>query len=159
MKPDIKKREHMPKLIKFLPVFILFSCLIVLPANAGNRIHTQIKIIKASTQSNHVDPELSGIISQFKRDFRYTSYRLVRSQNLNQSIGQSGRTSLPGGRTLVVTPITKDRGWIRYKITILKNNKAVLQTQFKLKNNTDFNIVLVRMKKGALLLNIFGSAN
>lgn len=146
---------------RYFKIALLLSTLLLFTASpilAKNRVLTQVKVIQASSQSNQIDPGLAPIISELQSVMRYTSYRLLSSQNLNLGFGQSGRVSIPGGRTLIVTPLQMKGQRIPYQIKILKNNRSIFQTRIQLNNNSSVTIGGPKHKKGVILLNIRGSA-
>lgn len=131
-------------------------CLFSLPAFADGNVLTRIKVIHASTGSRHVDPQLKNISSELNSVFRYTAYRLLSEKKMRLGFDEKGRVSLPGGRTLVVSPADMQKKRIRYHINILKNKRSVFKTQVLLRNNSSISIGGPRFKKGVLIFNITG---
>ena len=138
---------------------ILATILFCSPAMAERKAHTRVTVIHASTGPRHVDPGLSPIISELESVFKYTSYRLITSSDMTLGMNQTGRVSLPGKRTLTVTPMNAGRGRIPYQIRIMKKRKPVFQTKILLKNNSSVTIGGPQHKKGVLLFNIQGNLN
>lgn len=149
----------MYKFFRTVSVFTAIICFLSLPAFAGNRINTQVKVIHASTGAKHVDHGLAPLISELRSVFRYTSYRLIKTQSLHQTFSRSDHISLPGKRNMVITPISMNGRRIRYRINIVKNKRSVFQTQIQLRNNSSVTIGGPQFKNGVLVLNIHGSAN
>ena len=147
----------MVRIIKILLVLIGIFCFFTQPAFAKNRVLTDVKVIHASTDSNHFDPRLKGIISELRSVFKYTSYRLLKDQSMDLKFKQRGQVDLPGKRTLVVIPSDMDGKRIRYQINIQKNNRSIFQTQVLLKNNSSITIGGPQFNDGVLLFNISGS--
>ncbi|MBT3177094.1 MAG: hypothetical protein HOG03_08805 [Desulfobacula sp.] len=151
-------------MIKFIKIILLFTgisylCFFPQHAFAKNRILTNVKVIHASTGPQHVDPSLNKIISGLQSVFKYTSYRLIKDQQLNLGFKESGQVSLPGKRTLVVIPANMEGKRIRYQISIQKNRQSIFQTQVLLKNNSSITIGGPQFNNGVLLLNISGSVH
>ncbi|MCD4721137.1 MAG: hypothetical protein K8S13_14955 [Desulfobacula sp.] len=147
----------MIRLIKILLILAGIFCFFSQPALAKNRVLTDVKVIHASTGPNYVDPSLKEIISELKSVFKYTSYRLLKDQNLDQRFNQESRVNLPGKRVLVVMPSGMEGKRIRYQINIQKNNRSIFQTRVLLKNNSSITIGGPQFKNGVLLFNISGS--
>lgn len=150
-------------MVRFIQIILILAgiscvCIFPKPAAADNQVLTDVKIIHASTASDHIDPGLKGIISELRSVFKYTSYRLIKEQSLNQGFNKEGRISLPGNRTLTVMPSNMENKRIRYQINISKDNQSVFQTQVLLKNNSSITIGGPQFDKGVLLFNISGSA-
>ncbi len=149
----------MIRFIKILLLIIGIFCIISQQAQAvaKNRVLTNVKVIHASTVSNHVDPSLKRIISELKSVFKYTSYRLLNNRNLNLGFNEMGRVALPGKRTLIVIPSNMEGKRIRYQINIQKNRQSIFQTRVLLKNNGSITIGGPQFNNGVLLFNISGS--
>lgn len=135
-------------------LFLLFFS----PASANTRISTIVKVIHASTASSHVDPQLKNISAELNSVFKYTSYRLLNEKQMSLGFNENGRVSLPGGRTLVVSPTDMPKNRIRYQINILKNKKPIFRTQVLLQNNNSITIGGPQFKNGVLIFNITGRA-
>ena len=71
---------------------------------AKNTCRISVDTILAARNDTVVDPQLKRHIGELQSMFNYTSYRLLSSESLNLSLGQSGMVSLPGDRRLKITP-------------------------------------------------------
>jgi archaellin len=136
---------------------LFFICL--QPAFAAGKVDTIVKVIHASTGSSHVDPQLKDISNELDSVFKYTSYRMLSEKQMQLEFNQDGNVSLPGGRTLIVTPADMQKNRIRYHINILKNNKSIFKTQVLLRNNNSITIGGPQYKNGVLLFHITGRAD
>ncbi|MBU1342620.1 MAG: hypothetical protein KKE44_20245 [Proteobacteria bacterium] len=149
----------MVRLFKILITITGIFCFLVQPAFGNSQVLTDVKVIHASTGSQHVDPGLNPIISELQSVFKYTAYRLLNDQQLNLRFNQKGRVTLPGERTLTVMPSDMDGKRIRYQIEIQKNNQPIFQTQVLLRNNSSITIGGPQFNNGVLLFNISGSVH
>ncbi len=97
MRHDVKKRKVMGKFIKIcLSGCLIFAlCFVSVPAFGKGQVMTRVKVIHASTGQNYLDPGLRDIISELETVFKYTSYKLLKEKNLNQSFNRQGRVNLP----------------------------------------------------------------
>lgn len=143
--------------IKVILLLIIITAVFTVPVLAKGRVKTKVKVIHASTRSNHIDPGLAPIISEIGSVFKYTSYRLISSDVMNLGVNQTGRVSLPGKRSLVLTPLPMKGKRIPYQINILKKKRSAFQTKVLLKNNSSVTIGGPAYKDGVLLFNIRGS--
>ncbi len=143
--------------IKSFVVFIGVCFLFTQPAFAKAKILTQVKVIHASTASNHIDTGLKDISSELQSVFKYTSYRLLNEKSMSLGFNQKGKVNLPGKRTLVVEPLNIEGKRIQYQINIQKKKKKIFQTKVLLKNNRSITIGGPQFKKGVLIFNISGS--
>jgi hypothetical protein len=143
--------------LKIILILSAFFCLFTGSLSAKENIATRVMVIHASTESNHIDNSLKGIISELKSVFKYTSYRMLNDQRISQQFNQKGSISLPGNLTLVIIPTNMDGKRIQYQISIQKGSKSIFQTQVLLKNNSSITIGGPKYKNGYLLFNISGS--
>lgn len=143
--------------IKAIFIFCLGALFLsISPAFAADKVSTHVKVIHASTGSKHVDPQLKNISDELNSVFKYTSYRLIKQENMDLKFGQQGQVNLPGSRTLTVQPIDMDGKRIRYHIHIRKNKKKIFQTKILLKNDSSITIGGPQYEGGVLLFNIDG---
>lgn len=147
-------------MVRSLKIFLIISGILYFFTNPGlarTKVVTNVKVIHASTGSNHVDPGLRATISELKSVFKYTSYKLLKNQRLNLDFNQKGRITIPGKRALIIEPKNMAGKRIRYQINIEKNNHSIFQTQVLLKNNNSITIGGPQFKNGVLLFHISGS--
>ncbi len=143
--------------IKTIVVFLGICFLFTQPAVANDQVLTHVKVIHASTSSNHIDANLKNISSELQSVFKYTSYQLLNEKSMSLRINQKGQVTLPGKRTLTVVPLNIDSKGIRYQINIRKNKKKIFQTKALIINNRSLTIGGPQFKKGVLIFNISGS--
>jgi len=148
--------------VRFKKIFLIFSgiawlCLFSQPVLGKTKLLTDVKVIHASTGLQYIDPGLKKIIPELKSVFKYTSYRLLKDERLNQQFNHKGRVKLPGKRTLIITPLDMQGKRIQYQINIQKNKRLIFQTKVLLKNNRSITIGGPKFDNGVLLFNISGS--
>ncbi len=145
------------------PCLLVFAVLILswhgtpeyLLADESCRI--SVDTILAARDDAVVDPRLKRHIGELQSMFNYTSYRLLSSEALNLSAGQSGMVSLPGNRRLKITP-HKIRG-SRADITLqmMKRKRTVFQTQIQLLNRGSLFVGGPKYQNGNLIFKISSS--
>lgn len=128
-------------------------------ADADGTITCSIRVIHAASDLSHIDPELKDLASQLQSVFKYTSYKLIDSQEMTIATSAGGTVSLPGGRMLEIVHggVSGDR--IKFTIRIMKNSSQVFTTQILLKNRSSVTIGGPDFNNGYLLFNISGSSN
>ena len=136
---------------------LIIGWLSVSPAWAAGSVTTRVTVVHAADGPGHIDSGLSTIASELQSVFKYTSYRLIKTRTLDLKSGQNGQVSLPGGRTLILTPLQIKGKRIPYQIQILKKNRSVFQSRIQLNNNSSVTIGGPKYKNGVLLFNIRGS--
>ena len=138
--------------------WVCLACLFSPPALAATVTYTtHVKVIQAAEGLPHVDPGIQSIVREMKSVFKYTQYRLIKTQTLTLGENQEGRMALPGRRTLVMTPVNRADSRITYRIRIEKNRSPVFRTQVMLLNHSSITIGGPRFKNGVLLFNIQGN--
>ena len=125
-------------------------------AIAGNTVKTDVRVIYASQDQNHIDPELKDLAAELGSVFKYTSYKLIKAKTMNLGNNQKGAVQLPGKRSLVVTPVKISGEKIKYQIGIFKSGDQIFKTQILLNNKRSITIGGPKFKKGYLLFNISG---
>lgn len=93
-----------------------------------------VDTILAARNDTVVDPQLKRHIGELQAMFNYTSYRLLSSESLNLSVGQSGLVSLPGDRRLKITPQKIRGSRADIALQMMKQTRTVFETQVQLLN-------------------------
>lgn len=136
---------------------IMALCLLIVPSSGFTGVTTRVNVIHATTGKKQVDPGLKEIISELQSVFKYSSYKLLKTEQLNTRLNEKGQVRLPGKRTLIITPTQVKGQRIQYQINMIKNKKPAFKTNISLKNNRSITIGGPKYKKGHLLFNISGS--
>ena len=93
-----------------------------------------VDTILAARNDTVVDPQLKRHIGELQSMFNYTSYRLISSESLNLSVGQSGMVSLPGDRRLKISPQKIHGSRADIALQMIKQKRTVFETQVQLLN-------------------------
>ena len=93
-----------------------------------NRVRVEIQIIKASRQSNYIDPALGEVGDDLKKTLSFTSFTLVSDETLSLKPGERGEFRLPNGSVGHVVPhkISSDKS--RIEVRILQEGKEIFNT-------------------------------
>jgi hypothetical protein len=124
---------------------------------AGKQVRVGVRTIHASQGKPYEDPRLSPFISEMKTVFRYSSYRLLKVANVSPEINRTASVSLPGGRTMQITPMQISGNRVKLKLAILKNGSQSFQTVVELLNNGTVTVGGPKHEGGYLLFNISSS--
>ena len=146
----------MGKFQKIMVFWFGIVCLFPYPLAAQTVYTTQVKVIHAAPGSAHIDPGIKPLVKEIESVFKYTDYRLIKSQQMALRKDQTGTIHLPGNRILAVTPVDMAGDRITYQIRIEKNQASVFQTRVLLKNHNSITIGGPQYKQGVLLLNVRG---
>ena len=142
---------------------IVFSVAAVLlafmaaPARPADKINIVLKIVLASQDEEYIDPALSDLAKELQSVFRYSSYRLLGQDSMSLTMDQTGTASLPGGRSLKITPLETKGDRVTLRLEIIKDGRQIFQTNARLLNRSSITVGGPKYQGGYLLFNIFGS--
>jgi hypothetical protein len=158
MKPE---NSGVPLIVSRKISHLFLSALIVLcaalSARAQDNINIVVKTVLASQGEEYIDPGLKDLAKELQSVFRYSSYRLLGQDKMSLSKGQTGTSSLPGDRSLKITPLSTKGDRVTLKLEIIKGGRQIFQTEARLKNRSSITVGGPKYKGGYLLFNIFGS--
>jgi hypothetical protein len=148
--------------VRMLPKLLLFSalaCLSLVFAAQGSAGTVQVKIgtILASNQSDEFDARLAPLEKQLKV-MKYRSYKLLKEESQNVQGQASATFSIPGGRSLVVTPQESKNNQHALKVHLQQGDKPVLDTTVRLNNGGNFILGGPPHEGGVLVLSIWATA-
>ena len=124
---------------------------------AKERCRISVETILAARNDTVVDPQLKQHIGELQSMFNYTSYRLLGSERLNLSTGQSGMVSLPGNRRLTITPNKISGNRAELALQMMKQKRTVFQTQIQLLNQGTLFVGGPKYQNGNLIFKISSS--
>lgn len=146
-----------------LPCVLMFAVLMAAwygapePLLAKERCRISVDTILAARDDTVVDPQLKQHIGELQSMFNYTSYRLLGSERLNLSAGQSGMVSLPGDRRLKITPNKISGNRAEIALQMMKRKRTVFQTQIQLLNRGTLFVGGPKYQNGNLIFKISSS--
>lgn len=125
--------------------------------SAEQSVQVKIGAILASNQSNEFDARLAPLEKQLKV-MKYKSYKLLKEET--QKIpGQTSATfSIPGGRSLIVTPQESKNNQHALKVHLQQGDKPLLDTTVRLNNGSNFLLGGPPHEGGVLVLSIGATA-
>jgi hypothetical protein len=91
-----------------------------------------MRIIQASNVGRTIDPSLNDVHRELGSLFSFTSYRLLREENLRLSQGQPITITAHPGRFMEVTLVGLKRHAAKLKIRVIREGKDILDTQVRL---------------------------
>lgn len=138
-------------------VLPILTCLLVMPAQANQDVDIVVKTILASQGAEYLDPRLSDLVEELQSVFKYSSYRLLSEDSSNLGMGETREVSLPGKRTLKITPVQVTGDRIELQLGILKKEKNIFQTVVKLLNKSSLTVGGPEYEDGYLLFNVSAS--
>ncbi|MGB9629839.1 MAG: hypothetical protein ACPL6D_14380 [Thermodesulfobacteriota bacterium] len=113
-------------------LFIGFPCFIFTSMSFG-QVQTQLKVIRASSLGQEVDPSLKELHNELKTLFSFTSYRLLKEENLTLTLNQPVSITAREGRIVwEATLVGLHRGVAEVRIRVSREGKETLNTQVRL---------------------------
>jgi hypothetical protein len=89
--------------------------------------------IIATNKDNRIDPALRELAAQLKPTFKFSGYRLARSDSSSVAPGQPASLQLAGPYALQVTPAQADAQHVVLNVQALRNSQRVLNLQVRLR--------------------------
>jgi hypothetical protein len=111
-------------------LFFAFSFFSISTALA--QVPVRMRIIQASNVGQIIDPSLNDVHKELGSLFSFTSYRLLREENLSLSPNQPVTITAHPGRFLEVNLVGLQRDAARLKIRVIREGKDILDTQVRL---------------------------
>jgi hypothetical protein len=145
------------KNLPVLFVLLIVACLLAVPVQAKQNVGVVVKTILASQGSEYLDPRLSSLVEELRSVFKYSSYRLLSEDSTNLGMGETCDVSLPGKKTLKITPVQVIGNRVELKLVILKKKQNIFQTVVKLRNKSSLTVGGPEYEDGYLLFNILAS--
>ncbi|WP_155308613.1 hypothetical protein [Desulfosarcina ovata] len=149
--------RHASLILLCLALALLVTC--ATPGTALAKAHCRISVdtILAARGDNVIDPKLRKHVNELQSMFNYTSYRLIGSQTLDLAVGQTGTVALPGDRRLKITPKKIREKRAEIAMQMIKQNRAVFQTQIQLLNRGSLFVGGPQYLNGNLIFKISSS--
>ncbi len=120
----MKKRSFL------LTAFFVFSFFTISTAFA--QVPVRMRIIQASNVGQNIDPSLNDVHKELGSLFSFTSYRLLREENLRLSPNKPATITAHPGRFMEVTLVGLKRDVAKLRIRVIRHGKDILNTQVRL---------------------------
>jgi hypothetical protein len=120
----------MRKIISFTTFFLILLLFSVSVTFA--EVQTRIRLIQASNVGSSIDPSLKDVHGELGSLFNFTSYRLLRDENLTLSPNQPVDIPVHKGRSLEITLIGQRKDMAEYRVKIKREGMDILNTQVRL---------------------------
>jgi hypothetical protein len=106
------------------------------PPKTAARVNVTVLSIIATNKDNRTDPALQNLAEQLKPTFKFSGYRLVRTDTRTVPTGQTARIRLVGSYGLQVTPTQADAQYVAMNVQALRVSRRVLGLQLRLRPGT-----------------------
>jgi hypothetical protein len=139
-------------------ILLLIAFSILFPFShltAATQVQVQMRAIRASNVGHGFDPSLKDIHNELGSLFSFTSYRLLRYENLNLILNQSVSIPFRPGRFIEFTLVGLHRNVIELKIRVVREGTDILDTQVRLSPGRTVLIGGPRLREGVIIYALY----
>ena len=101
-------------------------------STASAQVPVRMRVIQASSVGQNIDPSLNDVHKELGSLFSFTSYRLLREENLRLSPNQPVTITAHPGRFMEVNLVGLQRDVAKLRIRVIREGKDILDTQVRL---------------------------
>ena len=139
--------RRIASLFIFALILSLFSTSVVLA-----QVQTRVRVIEASNVGSSIDSSLRDVHGQLGSLFSFSSYRLLKDENVTLSPNQPISIPVHQGRSLEVTLIKQQRDTAEVRVKIKREGTDILNTQVRLSPGRTVSIGGPKHGEGTLLI-------
>ena len=134
-------------LIAFFSLLFLFFTSV-----ACGQVQTRLRVIRASNVGQSVDPPLKELHNELKTLFNFTSYRLLREENLSLSLNQPASISAREGRIIMeIILVGLHKNVAELRIRVNREGTQILNTQVRLSPGRTVLIGGPKLREGVII--------
>ena len=127
--------------------------------DSGGEVRIVVSLIEASNDAPRVDPQIRGLVKQFRGDFRYSSYKLVSRIPKTIKIGSYETVRLPGSREMRLYARGYENNRVKLNVKVTERGRRgrgreVLNTDFRIVRGGTIMIGGYRYRDGRLMVAI-----
>jgi hypothetical protein len=122
--------NDMKRIVFLLTAFFVFSFFSISTALA--QVQVRMRVIQASNVGQNIDPSLNDVHKELGSLFSFTSYRLLREENLRLSPNQPVTITAHPGRFMEVNLVGMQKDAAKLRIRVIREAKDILDTQVRL---------------------------
>jgi len=117
-----------------IPLVLPLGLILVLlfASTALSQMNVRLRVIQASNVGRAVDPSLRDLHGQLGSLFNFTSYRLLRENDLSLYPGLPASIQARPGRFIEVTLVRQYREDAEVRIRVIREGKDILATMVRL---------------------------
>jgi hypothetical protein len=144
---SIAVMKRVVALIAFFSLLFLFFTSV-----AFAQVQTRLRVIRASNVGQGVDPPLKELHNELKTLFNFTSYRLLRDENLSLSLNQPASISAREGRIIMeITLVGLYKNVAELRIRVNREGTNILNTQVRLSPGRTVLIGGPKLQEGVII--------
>ena len=128
-------------LILLIPISVAFA-----------QVPARVRVIEASNVGSSIDPSLKDVQSDLKSLSNFTSYRLLKDDNLSLSPNRPVDIPVHKGRSLEITLIGQRKDMAECRVRIKSEGRDILNTQVRLSSGRTVLIVGPKHGQGVAII-------
>jgi len=137
---------------KIISLTTFFLILLIPISVAFAQVQTRIRVIEASNVGSSIDPSLRDVQSELKSLSNFTSYRLLKDENLSLSLNRPIDIPVHKGRSLEITLISQRKDMAECRVKIKSEGTDILNTQVRLYSGRTVLIVGPKHGEGVAII-------
>ncbi len=115
-----------------------------------------MRVIQALNVGQSVDPPLKELHNELKTLFNFTSYRLLRDENLSLSLNQPVSISAHEGRIIMeITLVGLHRNVAELRMRVTREGTDILNTQVRLSPGRTVLIGAPKLREGVIIYALY----
>ena len=143
----------MKKILLFFITFVILS--LFSHSTASAQVQVQIRAIRASNVEYGFDPSLKDIYTELGSLFSFTSYRLLREDNLNLTLNRPVPIPWRPERFMEFTLVGVYRNVVELRIRVIRERMVILNTQIRLSPGRTVLIGGPRVREGVIIYALY----
>ena len=148
-RPGKGKSFLMRKIISLTACFLI---LLIPISVAFAQVPTRVRVIEASNVGSSIDPSLKDVQSDLKSLSNFTSYRLLKDENLSLSPNRPIDVPVHKGRSLEITLVGQRKDIAECRVKIKSEGTDILNTQVRLSSGRTVLIVGPKHGEGVAII-------
>jgi hypothetical protein len=134
----------------FVILILLFSPFF--GAVAFAQVQVRVRVMEASNVGSGIDSSLRDLHDQLGSLFSFSSYRLLKDENVTLSPNQSVSLSIPSERSLELTLINQHRVAAEVRVKITRQGRELLTTLVRLTPGRSVSIGGPKRGEGTMII-------
>ncbi len=137
---------------KIISLTTCFFILLIPISVAFAQVPTRVRVIEASNVGSIIDPSLKDVQSDLKSLSNFTSYRLLKDENLSLSPNRPIDVPVHKGRSLEITLVGQRKDIAECRVKIKSEGTDILNTQVRLSSGRTVLIVGPKQGEGVAII-------
>jgi hypothetical protein len=140
----------MKRILFLLILIIVFSSIFL--SVAYGQAQVRLRVIRASSFEQSFDPSLRDVSNELGSLFSFTSYHLLRNENLNLTLNRPVSIPAHEGRIVLETTLVGlNRGAAEVRMRVVRERTEILNTRVRLSPERTVFIGGPRVREGVII--------